>query len=308
MARKGFLSAVTCTCLLLLALNGIEAIWIKKMYPSLLTSALYRSKAPQYMGSSGGSAGASSVNFVGLLKSEALADLLDEVDVGQLVLGEGFKGILATIIESPESPIPAFLQPSAKKIKAEIPYIISNYYDCGGETQSFFAALHSVLDNPLLEPFLSNSSLLEDTLGDQELLAAALPVLYSSVVLDNAPMYDWLKALPVQCITQKGYVQPAAVKLTEGSRYELIASEISSLVNDYYNTGCSTEQMLSFFPVVLEALDLPPAQQANVLFQKKGTTPGGVEVGLTSTSAELPSILQCITPSLPVLVNYFAIG
>jgi hypothetical protein len=282
------------------------------MSPRLLTSALYRSKAaPLPLSSSSGgsdSAGASSVTFLGLLKSEALADLLDEVNVGQLVLGEGFKGILATIIESPESPIPAFLQPSAKKIKAEIPYIISSYYACGGETQPFFDALNSVLENALIKPLLGNSTLLEGTLGDQDLLAAALPALYSSAVLNNAPMYNWLNTLPIQCITDQGYVQPAAVKLTEGSSYEILASEIPNLVEDYYNAGCMTEQMLAFFPVIAEALELPPAQQANVLFQKKGTTPGGEEVGFTSTSAQRPSILQCITPNLSLLVNYFAIG
>ena len=84
-----------------------------------------------------------------LLRSPAIGVLLDGVNVGELVLGTGFKGMLSTLIDSEIAP-PA-LQPLLEQIGPYIPYIISNYYSCGGETNAFFDAINSVLTNPLVE-------------------------------------------------------------------------------------------------------------------------------------------------------------
>ena len=257
--------------------------------------------------SGAGSGGGSSIGaLVGLLQSPAIGVLLDGVDVGNLVLGEGFKGVLSTLIDSPY--VPPQFQPLLKETGPYLPYIISNYYGCGGETESFFDAINSVLENPLVQPFLNDPSLLESTVGNSELIAATLPALYASVVTNNPPMYNWLVTLPTQCIVDQGYVQPVAVILTQGTPFAQVGAAVPKLVDDYYNTGCLTEQMLAFTPVLLESLTLPPAQQTNTLFQKTGTTPSGEEVGFTKPFNGGPSILQCLTPNLSVLTTVLAVG
>ena len=87
--------------------------------------------------------------LVSLLGSPGIEVLLDGVDIGQLVLGTGFKGMLSTLIDSQLAP-PA-LQPLLEQTGPYLPYIISNYYGCGGETNAFFDAINSVLTNPLVE-------------------------------------------------------------------------------------------------------------------------------------------------------------
>lgn len=285
--------------------HGTNGYWLRKAF---LANKSFRSSQwqPIITTPTSSSVERGSVNWRALLRSKELIGLFDEVDMEQFVLGDGFKGILATVVDSPL--IPDLLQPSVKKISPYLPNIISNYYGCGGETKKAIDALNSVLDNPLLEPLISNASLLEETLSDATLVSAALPTLYSSLVNDNPPAYDWLSTLQIQCIVDGGYIQPAAVLLGEDTAYEAIAEQIPKLVDDYYNTGCTTEQMLAFVPVFLEAQALPPAQQTTTLFQKSGTTPEGKEVRLTSQFGGGPSLLQCITPNLAVLAPIFVVG
>merc|ERR1712070_897021 len=221
-----------------------------------------------------------------LLRSPAIGVLLDGVNVGQLVLGTGFKGMLSTLIDSQLAP-PA-LQPLLEQTGPYLPYIISNYYGCGGETNAFFDAINSVLTNPLVEPFLNDPSALQSTASDPAVLAAALPALYASVVTDNPRMYNWLVTLPNQCIVDQGYIQPVAVILTEGTMFETIGENLAKLVEEYYN--------------------LPTAEQTNAIFQKFGTTPSGEQVRFTQPFNGGPSILQCVTPNLAILTSVFAIG
>jgi len=251
--------------------------------------------------------GRAEIDFVKVLQNPGIVDLLEEIDVQSLVLGDGFKGILSTVIES--DLVPSQFQPTLRRLGPYIPYIIHGYYECGGQTRPFFDALNSVLSNPLVQPFLEDPSLLEATLGNPELLAATLPAAYSSVVTSNPLLYDWLASLPAQCIVGRGYVQPAAVILAEGTPFDQVASQLPKLVDDYYNTGCTTEQLLAYAPVLLEALGLPPAQQTAALFQKTGTSQAGEEVGFTTPSNNGgPSILQCLTPNLAVLTTVIAVG
>ncbi len=246
------------------------------------------------------------IDFIKLGQNPAILSLLDEVDLENLVLTDGFKGMLSTLIDSPY--VPSAFQPLLKKLGPYIPYAINNYLACGGEEKPFFDAIDSVRDNPLVKPFLNDTSLLESTLGNSELIAATLPVLYSSVVTNNPPMYDWLVTLPVQCIVDQGYVQPMAVIMAEDTSFDQVAAALPKLVDDYYNTGCVSEQMLAFAPVLLEAFGLPPAQQTSAIFQSKGTTPTGEQVGFTTPFKGGPSILQCLTPNLAILTTVLAVG
>jgi hypothetical protein len=252
---------------------------------------------------SGGSALSALAN---LLNSPAIPVLLNGVDVGQLVLGDGFKGMLSTLISSPQ--VPPELQPLLNQMAPYIPYIISNYYGCGGETDPFFDAINSVLQNPVVKPFIDNPELLQSQMGNSDLIAATLPTLYASAITNNPPMYNWLVTLPNQCIVDQGYIQPVAVILTQGTQFDQVGAAVPKIVDDYYNTGCTTEQILAYAPVLLEAQTLPPARQTNVLFQKKGTTPSGEEVGFTTPFNGGPSILQCLTPNLAVLTTVLAVG
>ena len=155
------------------------------------------------------------------------------------------------------------------------------------------------------KPFLNDPSALQSTASDPALLAAALPALYASVVTDNPRMYNWLVTLPNQCIVDQGYIQPVAVILTEGTMFETIGENLPKLVDEYYNTGCTTAQFLAFVPVFLEAFNLPTAEQTNAIFQKFGTTPSGEQVRFTQPFNGGPSILQCVTPSESRLVSRF---
>ena len=118
-------------------------------------------------------------------------------------------------------------------------------------------------------------------------------------------MYNWLVTLPNQCIVDQGYIQPVAVILTQGTMFETIGANLPKLADDYYNAGCTTEQLLAYAPVMLEAFNLPTAEQTNALFQKFGTTPSGEQVGFTQPFNGGPSILQCVTPSESRLVSRF---
>merc|ERR1712224_411827 len=225
--------------------------------------------------------------LVSLLGSPGIEVLLDGVDIGQLVLGTGFKGMLSTLIDSQLAP-PA-LQPLLEQTGPYLPYIINNYYGCGGETNAFFDAINSVLTNPLVEPFLNDPSALQSSASDPALLGAVFPALYASVITNNPPMYNWLVTLPNQCIVDQGYIQPVAVILTQGTMFETIGANLPKLVDDYYNAGCTTEQL-------------------NALFQKFGTTPSGEQVGFTQPFNGGPSILQCVTPNLAYLTTVLAVG
>ena len=258
-------------------------------------------------GSGGGDASGSQVQaLAALLKSPGIEVLLDGVDVGELVLGYGFKGMYSTLINSNLAP-PA-LQPLLIDTGPYIPYIISNYYSCGGETNEFFAAINSVLDNPLVQPFLANPDLLQSTAGNPQLLASAFPALYSSVVTNNPILYNWLVTLPNQCIVDQGYIQPVAVIVTQGTMFATVGENLPKLVDDYYNAGCTTEQMLAYAPVLLEAMQLPTEEQTNALFTKTGVTPTGETVAFTQPFNGGPSILQCLTPNLVTLTSVLNVG
>ena len=241
-----------------------------------------------------------------LLRNPGIKDLLRGVDVGALVLGDGFKGGYSTLINSNLAP-PA-LQPLLIDTGPYIPYIISNYYSCGGETTEFFAAINSVLDNPLVKPFLANPELLQSTAGNTQLLASTFPALYSSVVTNNPILYNWLVTLPNQCIVDQGYIQPVAVIVTQGTMFATVGENLPKLVDDYYNTGCTTEQMLAYAPVLLEAMTLPTEEQTNALFTKTGVTPTGETVAFTQPFNGGPSILQCLTPNLVTLTSVLNVG
>mmetsp|Transcript_1885 Transcript_1885/g.4285 ORF Transcript_1885/g.4285 Transcript_1885/m.4285 type:complete len:563 (+) Transcript_1885:310-1998(+) len=245
--------------------------------------------------------------IVSLLSGPALPVLLDGVDVGKLVVGDGFRGMLSTIAAS--GLIPAELQPTFESLGPYLPFIVSGYYECGGQTETFFDAVNSVLNDPLIKPFINNPNLLSGATGgsggapNMDLILATLPAAYSSVVMTNPPMYNWLNTLPAQCIVDQGYVQPVAVKLTQGTSYEQVAESLPKIVDDYYNSGCSTEQLLAIFPVLLQSQTADPADQTQILFNTKGKTPNGDEVGFTTPFNGGPSILQCLTPNLGVLVS-----
>ena len=98
-----------------------------------------------------------------LVQSPAVPELLEGVDVATLVQGEGFKGMLSTLIASGQAP--PQLQPLLDKSGPYLPYVISSYYECNGETQPFFDAINSVLDNPLVKPFVDNPDQLTGLLG-----------------------------------------------------------------------------------------------------------------------------------------------
>ena len=257
--------------------------------------------------SGAGSGGGSSIGaLVGLLQSPAIGVLLDGVDVGNLVLGEGFKGVLSTLIDSPY--VPPQLQPLLKEMGPYLPYIISNYYGCGGETESFFDAINSVLENPLVQPFLSGSSSLGGS-GGGAFNPNLLPAAYSLLITKNPTMYDWLLTLPAQCIVDQGYVQPVAVILTQGTPFAQIGAAVPKIVDDYYNTGCVTEQMLAFAPVLLQSLAAPdPAQQTSTLFNNSGVTPEGQEVKINTPFNGGPTILQCLSPNIGVLSSVISLG
>lgn len=240
-----------------------------------------------------------------LLRNPGIKDLLRGVDVGALVLGDGFKGVYSTLINSNLAP-PA-LQPLLIATGPYIPYIISNYYSCGGETNEFFDAINSALENPLVKPFLASPELLQSAAGDADLLASTLPALYSSVVTSNPALYDWLITLPAQCIVDKGYVQPVAVLAANGTKFAEVAAALPKIVDDYYNAGCTTEQMLAYVPVLLEAMALPSEEQTNALFTRTGVTPAGETVSLTQPFGGGPSILQCLSPNLAVLTTVISI-
>ena len=93
------------------------------------------------------------------------------------------------------------------------------------------------------KPFLNDPSALQSSASDPALLGAVFPALYASVITNNPPMYNWLVTLPNQCIVDQGYIQPVAVILTQGTMFETIGVNLPKLVDDYYNAGCTTEQL-----------------------------------------------------------------
>ena len=122
-------------------------------------------------------------------------------------------------------------------------------------------------------------------------------------------MYDWLLTLPAQCIVDQGYVQPVAVILTQGTPFAQIGAAVPKIVDDYYNTGCVTEQMLAFAPVLLQSLAAPdPAQQTSTLFNNSGVTPEGQEVKINTPFNGGPTILQCLSPNIGVLSSVISLG
>lgn len=199
--------------------------------------------------------------------------------------------------------VPPAFQPKLRELGPYIPPIISDYYECGGQTETFHEAMKAFLSNPQVQPLLNDPNLLESPSSTVD-----LPELFKSAVTDNPPMYNWLLNLQVQCITDKGYVQPAAVILSKGTPYGTIAEYLPKLVDDYYNAGCTTEQFLAFAPILLEAQTVPPEQQTQILFQKQGQTPSGVGVGFSTPFNGGPSILQCFTPNLSVLTTVLQVG
>ena len=254
-----------------------------------------------------------------LVQSPAVPELLEGVDVATLVQGEGFKGMLSTLIASGQAP--PQLQPLLDKSGPYLPYVISSYYECNGETQPFFDAINSVLDNPLVKPFVDNPDQLTGLLGGGGGgggggagaggvgdLAAFLPIAYSTLVTNNPPMYDWLINLEMQCIVDKGYIQPLAVAITEGTDFQTAAEYLPKITDDFFNMGCTQEQLLAFVPVVLKAQSAPPDQQTQVLLSDSGTTPDGTEVTLSGDFKGGPSLLTCIQPNLSVMTSIINVG
>ncbi|UPR00642.1 hypothetical protein HOP50_05g39570 [Chloropicon primus] len=242
----------------------------------------------------------------------ALEVLLDGVDVGELVLGTGFKGLLSTVIDA--NLAPPDLQPLLEELGPFIPYVISSYYECGGETEPFFDAINAVLANPVIQSVLENPALIGGggsgggSGGIPPQLQALIPTLYANVISNNPPIYNWLVTLPNQCIVDQGYIQPVAVIVTQGTMFETVGERLPKLVDDYYNAGCTTEQILAFAPVMLEAFGLPASEQTNTIFQKNGTTPSGETVRFTTPFNGGPSILQCLAPNLATLTTVLNVG
>jgi len=100
-----------------------------------------------------------------------------------------------------------------------------------------------------------------------------------------------------------GLVNTALATEIVPAPFLLIVTGLDTIVNNYNNAGCTTEQLMVFAPAVIDKIAAGEPLGLPLIYGTTATSPSGESVSFTSGPPGLPPILACATSSIPLFLS-----
>ena len=187
------------------------------------------------------------------------------------------------------------------------PYIVQMTYDfvnCGGSQANLNAFVGVLTGGGLAAPPAATGESDGSSSGASP-LGAVGAILQSDAWLNLAlPPFDAQCFLTGEGVS--GLLNTVLATEVVPSGLVPIVSGLDSIVDEYYNKGCTTEQILVWAPAALEALsDTTSTNPIGALYSASGTTADGQTVTLAQGPGApgTPTILNCLGANLTLFLG-----
>ena len=196
------------------------------------------------------------------------------------------------------------------------PYIVQTTYDfinCGGSQEALMAVINGVMASGALNNPAALTEGLPDVsmTGSTSVPTAAPPNSLLPLLSQGLQSQAWLDlALPpfdAQCFMTgegvSGLVNTALATEIVPAPFLPIVTGFDTIVNSYYNAGCTTEQLMVWLPALIDEIAAGKPLGIGTIYGATGTTSSGESVSFASGPPGLPPLSACTASSLPLFLG-----